>query len=55
MQKIIYILVSNSNNVLNYESLDPFDSEIPGIMDSRSVIKWLYEKETKVKMLKDLI
>ena len=46
------ILDSNSLNVLNYESLDPFDSEIPGIPDSRSVIKWLYEKSTNVEDVK---
>jgi len=46
------ILDSNEWNVLNYESLDPFDSDIPGIPDSRSVIKWLYEKPTKVNDVK---
>ncbi len=46
------ILDSNTLNVLNYESLDPFDSEIPGIPDSRSVIKWLYEKSTNVEDVK---
>ena len=46
------ILESNTLNVLNYESLDPFDSEIPGIPDSRSVIKWLYEKSTNVEDVK---
>ncbi len=46
------ILDSNTLNVLNYESLDPFDSEIPGIPDSRSVIKWLYEESTNVKDVK---
>jgi len=34
--------------VMNYESIDPFDTQIPGISDSRSVIKWLYDKSTKV-------
>ncbi len=46
------ILDSNTLNVLNYESLDPFDSELPGIPDSRSVIKWLYEKSTNVEDVK---
>jgi peptidylprolyl isomerase/peptidyl-prolyl cis-trans isomerase D len=46
------VLESNELNVLNYESLDPFDSEIPGIRDSRSVIKWLYEKSTKINDVK---
>ena len=46
------ILDPNQNNVDNYESLDPFDSQIPGISDSRSVIKWLYEKSTKVNDVK---
>ena len=46
------ILESDTLNVLNYESLDPFDSEIPGIPDSRSVIKWLYEKSTNVEDVK---
>ncbi len=46
------ILDPNENYVANYESLDPFDSEIPGISDSRSVIKWLYEKSTKVNDVK---
>ena len=46
------VLESNELNVLNYESLDPFDSEIPGILDSRSVIKWLYEKSTKINDVK---
>ena len=46
------ILDPNENYVDNYESLDPFDSQIPGISDSRSVIKWLYEKSTKVNDVK---
>ena len=46
------VLESNELNVLNYESLDPFDSEIPDIPDSRSVIKWLYEKSTKINDVK---
>jgi len=46
------ILESNENPVENYESLDPFDSQIPGISDSRQVIKWLYEKPTKVNDVK---
>ncbi|MEC7773461.1 MAG: SurA N-terminal domain-containing protein [Bacteroidota bacterium] len=46
------ILDPNENFVDNYESLDPFDSQIPGISDSRSVIKWLYEKSTKVNDVK---
>ncbi|MFL2638084.1 MAG: hypothetical protein ACJ0ND_01515, partial [Flavobacteriaceae bacterium] len=46
------VLESNELNVFNYESLDPFDSEIPGIRDSRSVIKWLYEKSTKINDVK---
>ncbi|HJN78945.1 MAG TPA: peptidylprolyl isomerase, partial [Flavobacteriaceae bacterium] len=46
------ILESNENLVENYESLDPFDSQIPGISDSRQVIKWLYEKPTKVNDVK---
>ena len=45
-------LTLDSDNVFNYESLDPFDSGIPGIRDSRSVIKWLYEKPTKVNDVK---
>ena len=46
------ILDSNTLNVANYESLDPFDSQIPGIPDSRSVIKWLYEKSTNIDDVK---
>jgi len=46
------ILDPNEWNVLKYESLDPLDSDIPGITDSRSVIKWLYEKPTKVNDIK---
>ncbi len=46
------ILDSNTLNVLNYESLDPFDSEIPGIPDSRSIIKWLYDESTNVEDVK---
>ena len=44
--------IQNVSAVINYESLDPFDSKIPGISDSRSVIKWLYEKSTKINDVK---
>ncbi len=46
------LALDTSNNVVNYESLDAFDSGIPGIRDSRSVIKWLYEKPTNVNDVK---
>ena len=46
------LALDTSNQVFNYESLDAFDSGIPGIRDSRSVIKWLYEKPTNVNDVK---
>jgi len=50
--KNISALDANEYNVINYESLDPFDSEIPGISDSRQVIKWIHEESTKVNDVK---
>ena len=44
----------DQNNFLveNYETINPYDSGIPGISDSRSVIKWIYDKSTKVDEIK---
>lgn len=41
-----------SYSVQNYETLNPYDSGIPGISDSRSVIKWIYDESTKVDEIK---
>ena len=38
--------------VQNYETLNPYDSGIPSIIDSRSVIKWIYDESTKVDEIK---
>ena len=43
---------NNSYSVQNYETLNPYDSGIPGISDSRSVIKWIYDESTKVDEIK---
>ena len=43
---------NNSYSVHNYETLNPYDSGIPGISDSRSVIKWIYDESTKVDEIK---
>ena len=45
-------LDQNNYSVENYETLNPYDSGIPGISDSRSVIKWIYDKSTKVDEIK---
>lgn len=45
-------LDQNNYGVENYETLNPYDSGIPGISDSRSVIKWIYDKSTKVDEIK---
>ena len=45
-------LDQNNFYVENYETLNPYDSGIPGIGDSRSVIKWIYDKSTKVDEIK---
>ena len=45
-------LDQNIYNVENYETLNPYDSGIPGISDSRSVIKWIYDESTKVDEIK---
>ena len=45
-------LEQNNNIVENYETLNPYDSGIPGISDSRSVIKWIYDESTKVDEIK---
>ena len=45
-------LDQNNYSVENYETLNPYDSGIPGISDSRSVIKWIYEESTKVDEIK---
>ena len=45
-------LDQNNYSVENYETLNPYDSGIPGISDSRSVIKWIYDESTKVDEIK---
>ena len=45
-------LDQNNYGVENYETLNPYDSGIPGISDSRSVIKWIYDESTKVDEIK---
>ena len=45
-------LDQNNYSVENYKTLNPYDSGIPGISDSRSVIKWIYDKSTKVDEIK---
>ena len=45
-------LDQNNFGVQNYETLNPYDSGIPGISDSRSVIKWIYDESTKVDEIK---
>ena len=45
-------LDQNNFAVQNYETLNPYDSGIPGISDSRSVIKWIYDESTKVDEIK---
>lgn len=45
-------LDQNNFGVENYETLNPYDSGIPGISDSRSVIKWIYDESTKVDEIK---
>ena len=45
-------LDQNNFYVENYETINPYDSGIPGISDSRSVIKWIYDKSTKVDEIK---
>ena len=45
-------LDQNNFRVENYETINPYDSGIPGISDSRSVIKWIYDKSTKVDEIK---
>jgi len=45
-------LNQNNYSVENYETLNPYDSGIPGISDSRSVIKWIYDESTKVDEIK---
>ena len=45
-------LDQNNFVVQNYETLNPYDSGIPGISDSRSVIKWIYDESTKVDEIK---
>jgi len=45
-------LDQNNYSVENYETLNPYDSGIPGINDSRSVIKWIYDESTKVDEIK---
>ena len=45
-------LDQNNFGVVNYETLNPYDSGIPGISDSRSVIKWIYDESTKVDEIK---
>ena len=45
-------LDQNNYYVENYETINPYDSGIPGISDSRSVIKWIYDKSTKVDEIK---
>ncbi|HJN20613.1 MAG TPA: SurA N-terminal domain-containing protein, partial [Candidatus Nitrosopelagicus sp.] len=42
----------NFFSVRNYETLNPYDSGIPDISDSRSVIKWIYDESTKVDEIK---
>tara|TARA_B110000116_G_scaffold116615_1_gene101211 strand:- start:1826 stop:3601 length:1776 start_codon:yes stop_codon:yes gene_type:complete len=45
-------LDQNNYGVENYKTINPYDSGIPGISDSRSVIKWIYDKSTKVDEIK---
>ena len=45
-------LDQNNYYVENYETINPYDSGIPGISDSRSVIKWIYDESTKVDEIK---
>ncbi len=45
-------LDQNNYYVENYETLNPYDSGIPDISDSRSVIKWIYDESTKVDEIK---
>ncbi len=45
-------LDQNNYSVENYETLNPYDSGIPDISDSRSVIKWIYDESTKVDEIK---
>ena len=45
-------LDQNNYYVENYETIHPYDSGIPGISDSRSVIKWIYDESTKVDEIK---
>ena len=45
-------LDQNNFRVENYETINPYDSGIPGISDSRSVIKWIYDESTKVDEIK---
>ena len=45
-------LDQNNYYVENYETLNPYDSGIPSIIDSRSVIKWIYDESTKVDEIK---
>ena len=45
-------LDQNNFRVENYETINPYDSGIPGISDSRSVIKWIYDKSTQVDEIK---
>ena len=45
-------LDQNNFSVENYETLNPYDSGIPGICAARSVIKWIYDESTKVDEIK---
>jgi peptidyl-prolyl cis-trans isomerase D len=45
-------LDQNNYSVENYETLNPYDSGIPDISDSGSVIKWIYDESTKVDEIK---